>query len=386
MSRNSRSGRSTRTACIASAALPHSPTISTSSWLASAWRRASRASTSSSTSTVRRRGALMRRARRTAGAPRHGCRRRGSALSSSRAASPNSMRSRDRVLPRPMPSSVPVGGRPRPSSSTRSCSWSPSRRVEMRSVPAPGLSCRPWRSAFSTSGCRIRFGTAAASVSSSTSSCVLQPILEAHLLDAEIAGEEFQFARQRHLRRVALLQGQPQEVAQPRDHQSRLQRIGQRQRGDRVERVEQEVRLQLHAQRLQLRLRQLRLQLRVAQAFVAQVPARLHPAQHRQDHPVGDQALLELVGELHVQEAAQRVHRHAGPGRTADQNITSCASVCTSATPRLAGMCSARKRGQPCRRAAPAQPADQRRQQHPQPEVGRGSSPARAARRGRDPR
>src|SRR6185312_14347711 len=48
-----------------------------------------------------------------------------SGVSSSCAASPNSMRRRERVLPKPMPSAVPAGGRPRPSSSTRSCRWPP---------------------------------------------------------------------------------------------------------------------------------------------------------------------------------------------------------------------------------------------------------------------
>jgi len=100
-----------------------------------------------------------------------------------------------------------------------------------------------------------------------------EPVLETHLLDVEIAAEKIQLARQRHLRRMALFQRQPQEVAEPRDHQPCLQWIGQRQRRDGVERVEQEVRLQLHAQGLQLGLRQLRFQLRVAQPFAAQMAA-----------------------------------------------------------------------------------------------------------------
>src|ERR1700761_1390856 len=132
-----------------------------------------------------------------------------------------------------------------------------------------------------------------------------QAVMKTHALDRQIRFKRLQLTRQRH--RLALIgfQCEAQKVAEASNHRACSSRIGQRQRGDRVERVEQEMRLQLHAQGVQLRLRQLPFKLRAAQAFALQAALKIRSTQHRQYDPVSDQVQMELINELDPKQLAQ---------------------------------------------------------------------------------
>ena len=89
-----------------------------------------------------------------------------------------------------------------------------------------------------------------------------QPIAEVHLLDVEIRAQVFELLRELDFLDADLAQRDAQQIAQPLDHQVGLFRIAMDQRRDRVQRVEQEVRMQLLLQRLQLRFHQPRFETR----------------------------------------------------------------------------------------------------------------------------
>jgi len=79
-----------------------------------------------------------------------------------------------------------------------------------------------------------------------------QPVAEAHLLDAEVALHERQLLSQRDLVPGAQRQRAPEKVAQALAHASCALGIAADERVDRVQAVEQEVRVQLGTQRAQL--------------------------------------------------------------------------------------------------------------------------------------
>src|SRR5579862_7646361 len=83
-------------------------------------------------------------------------------------ASPYSKRSRSAVAPRPTPLVFTGTTAPGPSSRTSIVSRSPSRRARTSMWPWPRSEAFPWRTAFSTSGWRIREGTRASSAAGST--------------------------------------------------------------------------------------------------------------------------------------------------------------------------------------------------------------------------
>src|SRR5215510_9917180 len=114
----------------------------------------------------------------------------------------------------------------------------------------------------------------------------LQPVAESRLFNLQVAFEKFQLLPQRSHLRSDVLQSQSQQVAQPRDHPLGGFHVAAHQRRDGVQRVEEEMWMQLHFQRLQLR----RLQ------FVRAVfPIVVESVNRAQDRVVGE----ECRGELH---------------------------------------------------------------------------------------
>ena len=80
-----------------------------------------------------------------------------------------------------------------------------------------------------------------------------EPVLKTHLFDLQIAFEEGEFLAQRHFLGVGLFQADAQQFAEPGYDSVGVIWILMDQGGDRMERVEEEVRVQLHAQHLQSR-------------------------------------------------------------------------------------------------------------------------------------
>ena len=88
-----------------------------------------------------------------------------------------------------------------------------------------------------------------------------QPVLEAHFLDFEVELQRLDFLRQRDLGGRLVGQRVAQEGRQPREHRiGPLGLLQQHQRRDRIQRVEQEMRVELVAQHRQLRRRRLAFQ------------------------------------------------------------------------------------------------------------------------------
>ena len=147
-------------------------------------------------------------------------------------------------------------------------SLSPSRRAEMSMWPGPDFFATPCLIAFSTSGCRIRFGTSVSSVSGCTSKRTTRRSAKRVCSICKILCEEVELRLERDLLLPDVLERQAQEVAQP--HQRPIGRldVAMHQRRDRVQRVEEEVRVQLLLQRLELRLDEPGLELRRAQRAI----------------------------------------------------------------------------------------------------------------------
>ena len=101
-----------------------------------------------------------------------------------------------------------------------------------------------------------------------------------------------------------VLERHPQQVAEPVDHPVGGVDVGAHQAGDRVQRVEQEVRVQLPLQRLQLRLDQAGLEVRRverARLRLAPVGQRVRQADQEQ---VGHEHPVELGEELDLRRHA----------------------------------------------------------------------------------
>src|SRR4029453_4313365 len=80
-----------------------------------------------------------------------------------------------------------------------------------------------------------------------------QPVAEARPLNVEIARQQLELAVERDLLSGAELQSLPEQVAQARNHVVGLVGVVMHHLGDGIQRVEEEVRLQLHVEQLQLR-------------------------------------------------------------------------------------------------------------------------------------
>src|SRR5207237_2414720 len=101
------------------------------------------------------------------------------------------------------------------------------------------------------------------------------------------------------------IEREAQKIAQARDHAVGGARVAVDQSGDRVERVEEEVRVQLHLERLQLRAAQLRFKLRgerLALLIAAIVFDRVADAD---DDKVGQQVDVKLLGREVIERAGE---------------------------------------------------------------------------------
>lgn len=88
-----------------------------------------------------------------------------------------------------------------------------------------------------------------------------KPVAEPQAHDLDVALEEIELGLERHFLRADVLQRHPQEIAQRGDHRIGAANVLVHERRDRVKRVEQKVRLKLHAQHVKLRLRETGLEL-----------------------------------------------------------------------------------------------------------------------------
>ena len=181
---------------------------------------------------------------------------------------------RERVLRRPVPASrrrSKPAGRPTPLSVTHSRSSAPFwRAAPISSRPVADCGARPWRSAFSTSGCSSNVGTSSRRHGVVDVVRDLEAIAEPRALEIDVALDHAQLVAERRQLAGRPIERRPHQVAQSEQHrQRRLVALSADQRRDRVQRVEQEVRLDFQPQRVELRARQLGFELRSREARAA---------------------------------------------------------------------------------------------------------------------
>ena len=128
----------------------------------------------------------------------------------------------------------------------------------------------------------------------------LKTLGKTHLLNVQILLGELQFLAERHLLSVGILHHSPQEVTQPDDHaHGRVVSFFAHQAGNGVERVEQEMRLDLPAQRAELGLRELLAETRRLGLLKGQLFSRIEHVVDQQDqaveHEIGEKSAVELV-------------------------------------------------------------------------------------------
>ena len=134
-----------------------------------------------------------------------------------------------------------------------------------------------------------------------------QPVLQARLLDLEVGLEKGELLAQRHLLRLLVLEGGAQEVAEAGDHSPGGLRFGGDERRDRVQRVEEEVRLQLHLERLQPRLGEAPRQLLRCLLALAIAPVVEHEVCDAEEERIEEDVLAGRSPELRTEGA------HADP-------------------------------------------------------------------------
>src|SRR5204862_6260904 len=96
-----------------------------------------------------------------------------------------------------------------------------------------------------------------------------QPILESDLLDLEVTANELELFVERDFLIEIAVERQAEKLAESREHCIGGFDVAVHQRRDRVQRVEKEMRLELHLERLQLRARELRREMCAAQLAIA---------------------------------------------------------------------------------------------------------------------
>ena len=126
------------------------------------------------------------------------------------------------------------------------------------------------------------------------STCYYQPIGEAGLLDVDILLQRIELGAERHLLLPEVLERDAQQIAQLDEHPVRGVDVAVHQRRDRVQRVEQEVRVQLLLQRLELRRNQLGLELRGADLALARLAVVEQRVTEADDGPVGHHFPVEV--------------------------------------------------------------------------------------------
>ena len=187
---------------------------------------------------------------------------------------------------------------PGPLSRTFSSRASPTRR-DVTSITPPSLRAAiAWRTLFSTSGCSSRFGTRASSVSGSKSyrtrepspkrACSISRYL-ARNSRSSLSGTSCALRRSSAIRSRSLSRTSIRSAAS---------HVAVHQRGDAVQRVEQEVRVELALQRLQLRLGEPRLELRGAQRAVLRLAEVAGRVAEPDDGAVGHHLPVEVHDEV----------------------------------------------------------------------------------------
>src|SRR5215470_14990716 len=173
----------------------------------------------------------------------------------------------------------------------------------------PSAEGRSGCTAFSTSGWRMRVGTSASSARLDVH-LGDEPVLEADLLDAQVAIEQVQLVAERDQLRVVLLQDPAEELAQLREGADRGTRLaGADERGHGVEGIEEEVRPELHLQRAEMGPRQLGLQLRGPEPALGGDAVGVHRLADNDEEPVAEGADEQLTGEAAVQPTNDQIHR-----------------------------------------------------------------------------
>ena len=150
---------------------------------------------------------------------------------------------------------APDIGRPTPGpvSATVIRTRSPSRRASIEMSAPSSCGVTAYLIAFSISGWSSSEGRRARDRRRIDVEMRAQPVLEAHLLDLEIELQRLDLLRERDLRGRLVDQRVAQEGGQPRQHRiGALGLLQQHQGRDRVQRVEQEMRVELIAQHRQL--------------------------------------------------------------------------------------------------------------------------------------
>ena len=122
-----------------------------------------------------------------------------------------------------------------------------------------------------------------------------ETILEARLFDVEVLLQEVALFLQRDDGLAAAIEGDAQQIAQAADHAIGRLGIAVHERRDRVQRVEEEVRVQLRLQRLQPRLDDLRFELRRAHLPLLRLVVEGDRVADADDHRVDHQAPVELL-------------------------------------------------------------------------------------------
>ena len=132
-----------------------------------------------------------------------------------------------------------------------------------------------------------------------------EPVLKTHLFDLQIAFEEGEFLAQRHFLGVGLFQADAQQFAEPGYDPVGILWILMDQGGDDMERVKQEVRVQLHAQHLQSRPHQFGGQSRGLRFALAIPPIIVPPEMRQHDHPIDDHGDVTVINDQFPEHAAE---------------------------------------------------------------------------------
>src|SRR5215204_1094062 len=130
--------------------------------------------------------------------------------------------------------------------------------------------------------------------------------MKAHALDLQVEGQELKLLLERDLLRAGVLQGETEEVAQSSDHAVGRVRVAVQEGGDGVERVEEEVRMELHLEGFELRLRELRLEPRRAQLALAEASVVAEDLIEQKQQPV-DAVVLRRVIDDPLERRPRRV-------------------------------------------------------------------------------
>ncbi len=145
-----------------------------------------------------------------------------------------------------------------------------------------------------------------------------QPVGEAHLFDLEILAREQQLLRQRDFVNVPRLEHASEHVAQARDQLHRDVRLSlPHQHRNRVERVEQEVRVELHPERLKLRARELPFERGRPPGILLVGPGEQEPVR------AADQTEVDRHGDREPAEQPTRQERHVPFGRSVERDPVS---------------------------------------------------------------